>query len=141
MKKIKGTRFIAAVIIGLACLLAPKSEAQVSQFASSSQCVSNLTSPSLYTAQFTVTVPAISLTIQATNALTILTNTLNDGINVNGTQLVPQSTFVYNAATMGTNFSTNWPSYQLTFTNYLFGQAILQNGAGGTVTSNTVSIR
>lgn len=120
---------IAILVIAL-CSFATIASAQVSQFSSPSLLTTNLTSPSLYTATYTLTVPAISLTIQATNAATVITNTLNTGLNVNGTQLVPASTFVYNAATMGTNFSTNWPSYQITGTTYLFGQAVLQ--AGGT---------
>lgn len=105
--------------------------AQTYQFTQPTYLTVATNSDTLATSTAVVTVPSISLTITATNSATIVTNTLFTGFTVGGTTYAAR-TFVYNAAVHGTNFTTNWPSYQITVTNYLTGQASPQSGGTNT---------
>ena len=84
---------------------------------------------------FSIYVPPISLTITATNPGTLVTNNIINCLNIGGSNYIISSTFIYSAATMGTNFTTNWAGYYIPCTNYTFGQAIPQTG------TNPVSIK
>ena len=70
----------------------------------------------------------IALTIYATNALTVVTNVL---VTVVSTTNI--STFVYSAATMGTNFSTNWSGSSFPATATTTAWAIPQQGGTNAV--------
>lgn len=129
--------FIVSISLTICCFFGVKTaQAQVSQFSQPTYLTIQTNSPVLSQAPVTIYVPPISLSITATNPFTVITNNICVGLNVNGTQLVPQSTFIYTAATMGTNFTTNFPGYYISVPNYIFGQAIPQSGG-----SNTASIK
>ena len=129
LKTIKKT--VASLALGAAAILgldigSNVTFAQTSQFAQSSFLTSNLTSGVLATTPFTAQLPPISLAIQATNPFTIVTNQFSQVATVTNTFV-----FIYNAQTMGTNFSTNFNNgngltLQGTVTTY--GVAILQSG-------------
>ena len=132
-KKIVRMKLAALALLATLGLAAPAA-AQVSQFGQPTYLLGLTNSPVLATTTFNVYVPPISLSITATNASTVITNLIGNTVTVNGTNSLSfATTFVYYAATMGTNFSTNWPGYYLTVTNYTYGVAIPQ--AGGTNTA------
>lgn len=79
---------------------------------------------------FAVTLPPISLTITATNANTRVTNTIFQCVTVTNSY-----TFVYDASTMGTSFTTNFNNGQpltMYVTNTTYGQAAPQQGGSNT---------
>lgn len=121
-------------LILIAILFAPllPARAQLSQFGQPTylQCPTN--SGVIATTVFYVSVPAITLSITATNPATIITNTIFNGLNVGGSNLVPATVFIYNAAIHGTNFTTNFNAYSVIVTNYTFGQAAPQSGGTNT---------
>ena len=124
---------LALLAAALLCLPLCPARGQIYQFGQPTYLLFTTNSQVLATTVYNVYVPPLSLQIQATNALTVITNTINNTITVNGTNnLTVGMTFVYNAATMGTNFSTNWPGYFLAVTNYTYGQAIPQSGGTNT---------
>ena len=81
-----------------------------------------------------VPVPTIPLNIVATNASTLVTNILVTVITATNT-----TTFVYSAATMGTNFSTNFPAYTAQATATTTAWAFPQLLAGAV--TNVVQIK
>lgn len=80
-------------------------------------------SPVLATAIANVQVPALSLSITVTNPTAILTNTFN---LTNYT--IVQQKFIFNAATMGTSLTTNFPAFTQSSTNGIYGQALQVSG-------------
>ena len=119
------------IIIAILTVAAVGAQAQTSQFSQPTYLTGATNSGTLATAVTTVIVPSISLTITATNNATVVTNTLFAGLTVGATTL-PKTVFIYSAATYGTNFSTNWPSYSISVTNFLTGQASPQAGGSNT---------
>jgi len=95
--------------------------AQFSQFAQYTHLTNTVNSPVLQSTPFQVFVPPLSLTVNASNNPTIITNTINQVL-----QFTNSTTFIYNAALYGTNFSTNWPGYWVWVTNNTYGQAVPQ---------------
>lgn len=91
-------------------------------------------SPTFSTNYASLTVPAISLAITATNALTVITNCVSSTAAIGGTSYTVQTTFIYNATTHGTNFSTNFPAYNIQIPVATLFQAIPQNGGTNTST-------
>ena len=85
-------------------------------------------SPQLATATASIYMPAISLSITVTNSAALITNNFCSTFTNGPSSLFVQRTFIYNAATMGTNFSTNFPAFWMTLTNNIYGQAT--QGAG-----------
>jgi hypothetical protein len=124
------------LLLSSIALLAVMSARGLDQFSQSTQLTVTTNSPVLITTPFVVNVPSISLTITATNAATIVTNTLFQSLSIGGVVLNYPTTFIYNASTMGTNFTTNFPPYNVYATNYTYGQAAPQSTA-----SNSVSIK
>jgi hypothetical protein len=106
--------------------------AQLQQFTQPTYLTITTNSGVLIATPVQVNVPSISLTITATNSYTMVTNNLFNTIFINGSNYVISQTFVYNAATMGTNFTTNFPPSTIVLTNYTFGQAIPQAGGSNT---------
>lgn len=102
-------------------------EAQTMQFSQPTYLTIPTNSPTLSTGLVSVSIPAISLTVTATNLNTIVTNTLVQVVTVTNV-----STFVYNAGAMGTNFSTNFPASTYTATVRLYGNATPQAGGSNT---------
>lgn len=104
--------------------------AQTSQFSQPTYLTITTNSGVLATTAFQVQIPAIALTITATNSATIVTNTIYQVISYTNSY-----TFIYNAATMGTNFTTNFNNgFPLTVsvTNLTYGQAAPQSGGSNT---------
>lgn len=118
-----------AIIAFAACFLTGKTKAQTFQFSQATYLTVTTNSPSpLATTVFGVQVPSISLNITATNTSTIVTNTVFQVLSATNSY-----TFIYNASTMGTNFTTNWPSTYFLVTNSTYGQASPQSGGSNTV--------
>lgn len=115
---------ICTLLLGLCFLTITSIRAQISQFGQATflQCQTN--SGVLVTTVYSVSVPAISLSITATNTATIITNYLGNSLFIGGSNVFVGTMFIYNAATMGTNFSTNFNAYSLSVTSYTFGEAI-----------------
>ena len=133
----KTSRFILAIalVAVLFALMAHSCKLRAQQYQFSQGTVLTVPTNSalpLATTPFTVTLPPLALSIQATNPTTIITNTINNVI------LVTNSfTFIYNAAIHGTNFSTNFNngnSISFNVTNYTYGQAAPQSGGTNTAT-------
>ena len=121
----KKTLLKIAVVV--AFLLPIAASAQMNQFAQATQLTLTTNSPLLATGIANIQLTPISLTIYATNSATIITNTIFSVVNFTNAY-----TFVYNASTMGTNFSTNFNNgLPLTFavTNAIYGQASPQGGS------------
>lgn len=108
----------AALALSTAC-----ASAQVSQFGQYLTLTGPATSSVVAVAPFSIQVPAITLSIVATNPATVVTNDIMLTFTNNGTALTIQKEFIYNAATMGTNFTTNFPTYPLNLSAYAFGYA------------------
>ena len=124
-------RFFAFLILA-ALLCAVESQAQTSQFSQPTSFVSTSTnSPILASGIATISMPAISLSITVTNPNAIITNTYC--LTNAAAGVTVQKTFIYTAATMGTNFSTNFNTFAQPVTNAIFGQAsqsaAITNGA------------
>ncbi|HEV2691940.1 MAG TPA: hypothetical protein VG347_03515 [Verrucomicrobiae bacterium] len=124
IKTIKKT--FAGIAIGAAAMLGFSAAGQTQQFSQPLALTGPATSGVLATTPFMVQLPPISLTIQATNANTVVTNIITQIIAVTNSY-----TFIYNAATMGTNFTTNFNNgngFSFPVTNRTYGLAIPQSG-------------
>ena len=120
-------------LIALLFVQCTKAVAQQYQFSQGTYLTvtTNSASP-LATTVFPVTVPPLALTITCTNANTVITNTIFNVITYTNS-----FTFVYSAATMGTNFSTNFNNgnpISFSVTNLTYGQAAPQSGGTNTAT-------
>ena len=131
------SRFLSAIalVAVLFALMAncAKLRAQQYQFAQGTYLtVTTNSSAPLATTVFGVTLPPLSLTITCTNASTVITNTIFNVITFTNSY-----TFVYSAATMGTNFTTNFNNgnpISFSVTNFTYGQAAPQSGGTNTAT-------
>ena len=104
MRNLFAFLILFAVIFG-----AVESRAQISQFSQPTSFTTTTTnSPLLAQAIANVSMPYISLSITVTNPVALITNTFNSTFTNGPVSFTIQRTFVFNAATMGTNFSTNW---------------------------------
>lgn len=113
-----------------ASLVAMTSFAQTMQFSQPTYLTTATNSGVLAVTPFNVVLPPIALTITATNPATVVTNTIY--------QVIAQTnsyTFVYSAATMGTNFTTNFNggnTIVFQVTNRTYGIAVPQSGGSNT---------
>ena len=131
------SRFIlcVAAVAVLFALMAHSCKLQAQQYQFSQGTYLTMTTNSsapLANTVFGVTLPPLALTITCTNANTVITNTIFNVITYTNS-----FTFVYSAATMGTNFSTNFNNgnpISFSVTNLTYGQAAPQSGGTNTAT-------
>ena len=127
--KTLGTIATLLILLFVLCASAFKSQAQsISQFGQPTLLTVPTNSGPIQTTPFQVYVPPISLTITATNPLTIVTNVITQVITFTNT-----TTFIYNAAIYGMNFSTNWLGYYALVTNSTVGWAFPQSSISNAV--------
>jgi hypothetical protein len=114
---IKKAVIMAVVCTGVAAILLAQAQ-YLNQFAQGTPFTTGTTnSTTLQTGTFTLVTPPIALNITVTNPLALITNY----ITVITTNTIPF--FVFNAATMGTNFHTNFGNLYLSGTNSVYGVA------------------
>ena len=128
------TRIFVLLLALIALLLVEctKAGAQQYQFSQGTYLTVTTNSAVLATTVFPVTLPPLAFNVTCTNASTVITNTIFNVISFTNS-----FTFVYSAATMGTNFSTNFNNGNpITFnvTNLTYGQAAPQSGGTNTAT-------
>lgn len=114
---LKKTLLVAGLAIGVAT--AQPAHAQfLYQFVQGTPFTTATTnSPYLATASYTIVTSPIAMTINSTSPWAIMTNT----ITVVTTNTIP--VFIFNAATYGTNYTTNFGNIYITGTNYVYGTA------------------
>lgn len=124
--------FIPSILLFL--FLCVCARAQISQFGQATYLTVTTNAGPIAQQTFQVYVPSISLTITATNVNTVITNTLNHTVSLGGTNYFTiANTFIYSAATMGTNFSTNFPAAFYVGTDYVWAQAAPMLAGGSNV--------
>lgn len=129
----KWLRFLFATpaLIILALFLTVGARAQLAQFSLPTPFTTTFTNSALITSNTDyVSMPSISLSIMVTNPVALITNTFNTTFTNGPFNFTIQRTFIFNAATMGTNFSTNFPAFAMPCGVYVYGQA--SQGPGNT---------
>ena len=130
------TRIFVLLLALIALLLVEctKAGAQQYQFSQGTYLTVTTNSAVLATTVFPVTLPPLAFNATCTNASTVITNTIFNVISFTNS-----FTFVYSAATMGTNFSTNFPAYTAQATATTTAWAFPQLLAGAV--TNVVQIK